>query len=244
MQENSNHNNMETIIIFTNWDSIYECLGGYELSWNPALVQFKVIDINQGKKILVIYDEINNIETITNEIINRIPAPNKVFILFHRKPSDIPNDENRSLKVIQNLSNNLANNNIRCEFVRRSEHPNRNTYGKLISIDQNQTNIEQLEIIFDELKKTLSGDPVLEAKLELLHKCLMPSDAPDNLQIELRNSEKKEKYLEAYKIFISQRDKCPKDEEGKFKDDDTNYGVFSSYYIEALKQLRIALLGS
>lgn len=72
---------------------------------------------------------------------------------------------------------------------------------------------------------------ILEAKLELLHKCLLPSSAPNQ---EIFDSEFKslKVYEDGYKSFLTKI----KD----MNDDD----IFNPNYIEAVKQLRIALIGS
>ena len=67
---------------------------------------------------------------------------------------------------------------------------------------------------------------ILEAKLELLHKCLVPSDSPDDLPMLLQSPGEKSKNLEAYSKFIIQRNRCPKDNTGKFLDGDNENGEF------------------
>lgn len=87
-------------------------------------------------------------------------------------------------------------------------------------------------------------EQLIESKLELLHNCLMPSDSPDVLPEILAKSEEGEIYSKAYTAFITQRNKCPKNEEKNFVDDDKENGMFSTAYIEALTELRKVLLGS
>jgi hypothetical protein len=72
----------------------------------------------------------------------------------------------------------------------------------------------------------------LEAKLELLHNCLLPSNAPKLEEFDSKFNILKENYKEDYKLFFSSID-------GKTDDD-----VFNAKYIDTVKQLRIVLLGS
>lgn len=88
------------------------------------------------------------------------------------------------------------------------------------------------------------NEELLEAKLELLHRCLVPSDSPDVLPEILSKNEEGEKYLKAYSAFITQRNKCLKNEEKNFIDDDKGNGMFSTAYIKALTELRNVILDS
>jgi hypothetical protein len=138
---------------------------------------------------------------------------------------------------------------------------------KTINTDEDIRNKWHLKDFFLSIKneesnpfdKLMGFDLILEAKLELLHKCLLPSDAPilkefqsdfiilDNFEIEykaflykkmfLKKEGKKANY-EVKEDYIFQE--SFKDNAFEATDDD----VFHPDYIEALKQLRIALLGS
>lgn len=102
---------------------------------------------------------------------------------------------------------------------------------------------EYLEM-FNRLIAWFNEDEELEAKLELLHKCLLPNESPDILPKELIESESKEKYIKAYNIFILQRNKCLESNNiGPFSNEVANV-AFNKVYISALIELRIILLGS
>lgn len=92
----------------------------------------------------------------------------------------------------------------------------------LLSIKNNENNP------FDKLT---GFDKFLEAKLELLHKCLLPSAAPTIAEFDSKFQILKD-FEERYNSFLALIN-------GKSDED-----VFHPNYIEAVKQLRIDLLGS
>lgn len=83
---------------------------------------------------------------------------------------------------------------------------------------------EIIEIAFPE------KEAILEAKLELLHRCLLPSSAPNEEKFISEFSILKDNYEVDYKSFLTSIN-------GKNDDD-----VFNAKYIDAVKRLRIALL--
>ena len=72
-------------------------------------------------------------------------------------------------------------------------------------------------------------DPVLESKLDLLHKCLLASSAPTLKEFDAEFNMLKD-FNKSYESFLTKIK--------KMDDDD----IFNPNYIEAVKQLRIALL--
>lgn len=106
---------------------------------------------------------------------------------------------------------------------------------KVLGINLNVTDL------VDELIKTFP-DPVMEEKLELLHRCLVPGDAPSLEDFE-NNFKHLGEFASKYKEFKEKKKTYREqdtDELVAFTDND----VFDPQYIEAVKQLRIALLGS
>lgn len=101
-------------------------------------------------------------------------------------------------------------------------------------------------------------DQLLEAKLELLHRCLLPSDAPILKEFQsdfniLNSFEAEYKSFLYEKMFLKKEVKAKYEAkedyifQESFQDnafEATDEDVFHRDYIEALKQLRIALLGS
>jgi len=85
--------------------------------------------------------------------------------------------------------------------------------------------------LFNELISKLP-DPVLEAKLELLHNCLVPSGSPKELPKVLLDSPQGKEFEIAYKKFLNS---C----EGM-----TDENSFDTAFIDSLRNLRIVLLGS
>lgn len=220
---------MEAIIIFTNWNSIYLHLNNHRLSWVPLNEPFKIININQDSSFLIINDEINNIAKLSEEILKL--SPEKIYILFHRKPNNNLNDENGSVNIIQGLQENLSSYHIKSESC-KSEHPNLNTFGKLVEIDNNLENQQQLEIIFNSLRSHLSGDPVLEAKLEILHECLTPEGALTANQIN------------GYSLIANIVESIKIEDKNLIDYLASQSDCFSDNYISKLTVLRKALLGS
>jgi hypothetical protein len=95
-----------------------------------------------------------------------------------------------------------------------------------------------IPLILDFNSKLFNGliaklpDMVLEAKLILLHECLVPSSIPKELPAVLSTSPKGDVYMSAYRKFLI-------DCEGM-----TDRNVFDTDFIDALTKLRISLLGS
>lgn len=221
MHELLNKHDMETIVFFANGARVND-LQSYNLSWRTVDQQLKDIAINDQKKIIIAYDIIEEID----DLANLVSGDSKVFILRHTKPEP---------DIVSSLIAQLNRKNCIIEGNYQKQHDDPE-YKMIQEIDkygviEATKNLNELEKVFDELKRLLSGDPILEAKLELLHKCLLPSSAPlqkafdDEFKI-LKN------YEDRYKTFLASIN-------GK-----TDVDVFNPDYIETVKQLRIALLGS
>lgn len=222
---------MDTIIIFTNWQRIYDLQDHYKLSWIPENIPIQKIPVSNDKTIIIAWDEM----PIFTELVNLVDNNANIYVLHHNSPN------NAQLMSLNNLLSAKG-----CEIKMVHGQHDHIEYITIQDIDACvNVNIENPQIIdfievtdkqklnntFETLKGMLSGDPILEAKLDLLHKCLLPSSAPKQ---EIFDSEFKilKVYEDGYKSFLTSINSK--------KDDD----VFNADYIEAVKQLRIALLGS
>lgn len=98
---------------------------------------------------------------------------------------------------------------------------------------------------FSQLERLISlfPDPILEAKLELLHKCLLPSDAPLTIVDFNADFAILKDFESNYNSFLKAK-KSLKKKGTNENYEATDSDVYNPDYIEAVKQLRIALLGS
>ncbi|MDD2261230.1 MAG: hypothetical protein WC446_03485 [Candidatus Paceibacterota bacterium] len=154
---------METIIIFTDWDSIFVNQNNYELSWVPKTFNLKPLNISKEKSILIVWDQIVN-ENI-DELSGYIPKQSRVFILHHRQP-------NKNLLI--ELETKLQKNG--CEVKPTKKQHDDVEYVMIQRIDLHgvkNPNLVELEKVFDELKGMLSGNTRIDIALEFLHKCLL-----------------------------------------------------------------------
>jgi hypothetical protein len=211
---------MDTIIIFTNKQRIWD-LQRFILSWTPDNNSPKKIIASDNKSFIIAWDTTTSFEDLSN----LVDANANIFVLHHNSP------DNANLG---NLNNLLSAKSGEIKMVHKQH--NDPEYKMIQEIDkygviEATKNLNELEKVFDELKRLLSGDPILEAKLELLHNCLLQSSAP--LQKAFDDEFKILKvYEDRYKSFLTSIN------------DKTDNDVFNADYIDAVKQLRIVLLGS
>lgn len=113
----------------------------------------------------------------------------------------------------------------------RYSHTDSEKYQKIRNLIKsvNDNNISQS---VESIIKEFFYDKVLEAKLELLHECLVPSGIPPVLPTELKNTNDSLKYEKDFNTF---RDNWKKE---------TNEEIFNPDFIKELTKLRITLLGS
>lgn len=223
------------IVIFTNseklnqacvTDSQLESLGIIENnedilnSQNPIIsfVENKFQAFDNKSKIHLVFDGITELTQNVNLTLNK-----DSMVLWHI---------NNPVETIKNEVQGITNN------VRSSIHEGGWHYELVIKALLNETIIDK----FEEVKKIIGIDIILEAKLELLHRCLLPSDAP-SIEDFNKSFDVLKGFETAYNVFL--------DAKKSFKDEGTNViyeasdaDVFHPDYIEAVRQLRIALLGS
>jgi len=146
------------------------------------------------------------------------------LFMYHGTP-------NNSSETLSNKSN---------KAIKKGAHEQDEKYGysRLYSLinawikETERFDIREYDSALQHIIDWFNVNDELEAKLELLHNCLLPSNAPKLEEFDSKFNILKEDYKEDYKLFFSSID-------GKTDDD-----VFNAKYIDAVKQLRIALLGS
>lgn len=201
---------MEVLMIFTNPQSVFRYYRK-QLIWDLYEDPFHRIPINSSSEFWLIYDELEDNSVILDAI--QSSKPRAIFNLYHRKPK---------IKLLDELKEELGRKGIDY-YSKKSQHPDKETYGQIIEINTHYENKYRLEEIFIDLKKKLGIDQNLENKLNLLHKCLFPSEIPKRIPDWLFNNGRKE--LEK---LTELRD----------------YSPFDPEYIRALRDLRNALLGN
>ncbi|WP_291124933.1 hypothetical protein [Flavobacterium sp. UBA6031] len=169
---------METIIIFTNWQSIYEHQNETNISWIPDEQEIKIIHIDDKRTFVIAHDKIlgvNDGNIGFEKLIERIQKHSIVYILHHTYP------ENNHLEMFINtlvMKGCVCKNKVPLNPAKAHYHPE---YRKIQEIDTCVKNnysfenpyIEGLIKVFDELKSMLSGNSKLESALDFLHDCLV-----------------------------------------------------------------------
>jgi hypothetical protein len=93
----------------------------------------------------------------------------------------------------------------------------------------------------EKIDKLFSPDYTLEAKLELLHNCLMPENIPAEESLDKRLKDYSNSFRDFKKKVESIRENLEKENAGENKTAKLTWN--NKDYLEALTQLRIALLG-
>lgn len=156
---------MDVIVIFTNWDSLEQYLG-YKLVWAPNAKQpIETINVSSTSCIIIAFDAMDSTEILEATISATCSrdSGNRVSILHHKSPT---------IEQVHSLMQVLDQQGIICSHV-YSWHGDRTTYGKLKEILNNKNNAEILNTSFNELFANLASNPVLSAKLKLLHSCII-----------------------------------------------------------------------
>ena len=150
---------METILIFTSQHAMD--VNGVTLPWAMTEIQVHPIPVTPEKQFLIAYDGITDAGIVTAALQN---TPVKMlYVMHHSDPKE---------KVLATFRAALDALKIPYEYpFLKSTHPNRDTYFKVPAIDEHYKSgqSELLELLFDDLQIQLSGDPELEAKLNILH---------------------------------------------------------------------------
>jgi hypothetical protein len=143
-------------------------------------------------------------QTEYNNIFDTKGENDEVYILYHRKHD----------KFILRLNNNSD----KCKIGQHIQ-PESGLYAIALKILLDNED-DKCKRIIDRIFK---GNPILEAKLELLHNCLVPESIPFSLNSPLSS------YNGAFRTFNTERN---------------NKSAFDEDYIKALTKLRNALLDS
>lgn len=205
-------NNMEAFVFFT------QVTGLERLGITHNSLNFKnsdVLTFQGNSNCFLVYDEIGKTtfeEQLFNKL-NLIEGLKKVYYVRHSQPIR---------EIIQAFDAYCTEKNIELIPNEDQHEPANSKYYKLLS-QLNFENFSILDELIASLKKELGGDPILEAKLELLHNCLHPDSIPPYLDTLLS------KYNNAFETFKTNAKGKESLEKG---------------YLEALTQLRIDLLGS
>lgn len=208
---------METIIIFTNSGRIYD-LQEYILSWNTNDVQLKKNEVQPLKEIIIAHDRLLENDESINNLVSLVSEGSRFYLLRHTEPQ---------IGHISILIDRLKLKACTIEGNKQKQHGD-TEYNLIPKIDkygviEATKNLQELEKVFDELKGMLSGDQILEAKLELLHNCLVPKSVPSSLNSLLSS------YNGAFSTFNNDIER-------------SGETVFDDIYIEALTKFRNTLL--
>jgi len=200
---------MEFILIFTNFERLAR-YQRHKLSWKPHEEQIKSIPTSGGNMFFILYDNLSNFEELLARLLEK---NNKTYIIYH-------SGTDRS--IVGKIEAHLKQNNIPFEKPVESHHPNPQFYGRLKTIDLYQDDGEKMETVFDEIKQLLTGDPVLEEKLELLHACLdkkytIPKEL--NKLLELLNKDDEKLRIARAIDEYNENDKTTLDGLRKFRDE-------------------------
>ena len=227
---------MEIFVFFTQISPGLEKLGIQHS--NLDFAEHRLLTFKGNSICMLVYDRLS-IDEFREKLadkLNNLAGLVKLYCIRHSLPG---------IEIIEALQNYCQVNKIQFILPEKPDEHEKATsksYIHLSKLDFDNFTFSDDQVNI--LKAELDGDTVLEAKLELLHKCLLPSDAPDALPAILNTAKESDKYSAAYSVFVEQRNKCPKNTEGYFIDDDVDNGLFSKEYIEALTEFRKALLGS
>lgn len=221
------------ILIFTNAEKLSQACGNIQLIESLGIIRNnqEILSIenpiisfannrfeafNSNCQIHLVFDGILNLNQNINTVLNQ-----DSLVLWH-----INNPVQTIKEAVQSITNN-----IKVSMHERGWH-----YELVINALVNAAIANKSAI----LEKIIGIDIELEAKLELLHKCLVPSDAPSlnefNSDFQILSE-----YRLRYKNFKETKKKI---KDGETLEEFTDNDVFDPQYIEAVKQLRIALLGS
>lgn len=176
MQELLKTNDMDTIIIFTKRERIYQCQD-YKLSWIPDAQSPRQIFVSNDKSFIIAYDEVLDF----TKLVDLFDIGTNVYILHHKYP-----DANMLNTFVQKLSEkNCAIKNIVPKQHDGIEYRMIQNIDACVSKDKGYSfekpNQGDLTKAFDALKIVLSGNPKLESALEFLHECLVRK--PENLSL-------------------------------------------------------------
>lgn len=180
----------------------------------PVIGDFKGLHLDIHSGFDLYDDEVEEVAINIQSMIDR--QSNEVLIVIHSADFD-------SLKSELSMFSNGADWQIReYSSVDANYKEITEAFQKVLT---DSSKIELIDNIF-------SPDYTLEAKLELLHKCLVPENIPAAEDLDKRL----EDYSDVFGDFRKKVESIRENEAAKLKWDDKDY-------LDALTQLRIALLG-
>lgn len=172
---------MDTLVIFTDYDTIQRNQNDYKLSWVPLHEQLKKITINKcEKEFILVYDGISDF----SGLIKLIPKNSNVFIIHHSLPNIKNLKKIRELlkKQLYNVKSIVKKMHTEEEYLKIQEIDacvKKDEKGNIYSFEK--PNTLELNKIFDWYLDKLPSNSKLESALVFLHICLYKKPEEHNV---------------------------------------------------------------
>jgi hypothetical protein len=161
---------MEALVFFTQYNGLGKLSIIHD---NLNFIDSKVLEFSGNIPCYLVSDEISE-ASLKNELFtslrNKIEL-RKIYYVKHRNPSN---------EIILSFETFCKESSIDLIPYDDQHEPETSKYYKFLGGLDFQNFLISNKLI-DVLLKQLGGDPILEAKLELLHNCFIPEDIPGSL---------------------------------------------------------------